>query len=133
MALSINRHEVYGNVGHMEMKEFGDGTPVLNLSIYETYRNGDPDATGDDRYLSQRFNVSFVGKAAELVEGLAEVGKPLFVSGRGVTKTYTDDDGNERMFYQIKGREFVAPFAGKTNAPEANSDEEFTRDDDLPF
>ena len=150
---ALNEIKLIGNLTRdAELRYTPSGSAVTRFSIAvnEQYR----DRQGQDQEKTHYIDVNVW---RELAEGAAELGKgdPVFVIGRLVNDSWTDNDGNKRYTTRVEGSrvEFLTrgPGSGgagtrpaqtaqpnsaaKQSAPvsQLDIDEEFPPEEDLPF
>jgi single-strand DNA-binding protein len=138
MSRSFNQVTLIGNLtSEPELRYTGGGTAVLNagMATNESYKDSD----GNWQEKAQFHNLTFWGRAAEVIAEYAQKGTQLFVQGSINYTKYEDKDGNERRGVEIKVRDFqllTRAGNGGGSAPAGNSgdggsDEE--GEDELPF
>lgn len=123
---SFNQITLIGNIdGDLELKTSSAGNPcvkfVLSTSDCCTNWNGEKVDT------TEWHNVTFFGKAAEMLANRAKKGTSLFLQGSIKSSKYTDKDGHERVSFDIVGKDFkfitIAPtVSGSENSLAAASD-----------
>lgn len=139
MSRSINQVTLIGNLTSApELRYTGGGTAVLNagMATNESFK----DANGEWQEKAQFHNLTFWGRAAEVVNEYATKGSQLYVQGSLNYTKFTDKDGVERRGVEIKVKEFLllsrpggsagGDGAGSGVAVPADTDES---SDDLPF
>jgi len=131
MARGINKVFLIGNLGaDPELRHTkAAGTPFCRMSLAtnESYTSS---ASGEKKEVTQWHAVMVWKKQAENCAQYLKKGSPLFVEGRLATRSWTDNDGNQRYVTEIHAREvqFLGGNQGNGRAmpPEPN-------DDDIPF
>lgn len=106
MARSINRVELFGNVGaDPELGSTSRGKKVLTLSIATTDKWKDD--RGKDQEHTEWHRVVFWEGHAETVNKYVRKGNRLLVDGRLRTRTYDDKDGVTRYTTEIHASSFT--------------------------
>ena len=121
------------------MGSFGDGKFKTNFTVAVDRSFTDKDGNRMTDY----FNCVAFGKQAEVIDKHFKKGNGITVTGEMQNNKYTDKDGNNRDFWQIKVDKFDFEFAKREEAPKAETPEaeedvdfvpvEGIDDEDLPF
>jgi single-strand DNA-binding protein len=113
---------------------FNEGKCITKFTVATDRRFGDKDG----KRVSDFFNCFCFGKQAEIIDKWFKKGDGITVQGEMQNNRYTDKDGNNRDFWQIKVDAFDFEFAKKGGDVVENiADVDFTTGggevDDLPF
>lgn len=140
MAKSINQATILGNVGQQpETKDLPNGK-VANFSVATSRYQGKDKPEATDWHRIVAWDNEKGQKLASLVESYVNKGDKIHVTGRIVTREYTDKDGIKRYSTEIvatdivllgtkrDGGESSAPRESLSDRPAALKDE----DDELP-
>jgi len=96
----LNRIFLLGNATRdTELRKTRSGVAVSNmrLATNRTVKNRD----GGKEDLTEYHTVICFGRLAETTAEFVVKGKPVFVEGRLITRTYKDRDGNERETTEV--------------------------------
>lgn len=113
---SINRVFILGNVGNVEVKEFGEGKSLVQVSVATTSGYKKKDST-------EYVNTTEWHKCIFAIPNLAEraktikTGDQIEVSGSIRTNKWIDKEGNERSMKEISATHY------STHKKAANNDE----------
>ena len=129
---SINSVLLLGNVGSVEVKEFGEGKCLVQVSI--ATQSGYKKKSGDWENKTEWHRCIFA--IPSLAERAKTIGKGDTIEVRGSINTnkWTDKDGNERSIKEIA----VTSYTTHKRAAKGEGQPEMARvtasqDDDLPF
>lgn len=149
---SLNKAQIIGNLGEdPQLRQTGSGDSVCNMSVAtnESYTRDD----GTEVQNTEWHDVVAWGRLGEICTEYLSKGSSLYVEGKIITNQYTDRDGIERYFTEIKAQEVTflggndsgaprgdgAPTSKSTSTGGGGPDdgrepgEDFERDDELPF
>lgn len=135
---SINSVLLLGNVGSAEVKEFGEGKCLVQVSVATT--SGYKKKDGDYVNITEWHKCIFaIPNLAERAKGI-QVGDTIEVRGSIKTNKWEDKEGNERSTKEISATHYTthrrakkeegAPQGQPTASAPASAGAE---DDDLPF
>lgn len=116
---TINRVTLLGNVGNVEVKEFGEGRKLVQLSLAtsESYKKGDEwiDNTEWHRCI---FGIPNLAERASNIQK----GDKLYIEGGIQTNSWKDKEGNDRSIKEINCTMFRTFLKNKNN-PETKKEE----------
>jgi single-strand DNA-binding protein len=133
---SINRVFLLGNVGSVEVKEFGEGKCLVQVSVATTsgYKKKDGDYENTTEWHKCIFAIPSLAERAKNIKK----GDTIEVSGAIRTNKWTDKEGNEQSYREIAAVHYSThkkattgdsgpqSIGGLNTAPAG-------KDDDLPF
>jgi len=148
---SLNKAQIIGNLGEdPDLNYTGDGTAVCNLSIATNESYTRDDGTEVDR--TEWHDVVAWGRLAEVVNEYLSKGSSVYVEGKLQTRSWEDNNGNERYSTEIKAQEVTflggnnggnnasgpPPRGSQSSAPSDSAqgggeEQDFVPDDELPF
>lgn len=145
----LNNAQLIGRVGRdPEIRYLPSGEAVTNMSV-ATSESWKDKQTGEKKDFTEWHKVTFFGKLAEVAGQYLKKGALVYVSGKIVTRKYTDKDGAERFTTEIRadnmkmlsGRDQDTEAPVHRQAPAANSRQAPAQvpsgfddlDDDIPF
>lgn len=130
---SINRIFILGNVGSVEVKEFGEGKSLVQVSVATTsgYKKKDGSYENTTEWHRCIFAIPSLAERAKTIQK----GDQIEVSGSIRTNKWTDKDGKEQFMKEISATHYsthkkAASGSGEEGSGDAPS---HTVDDDLPF
>lgn len=95
--MSLNLALLIGRLGKdPELRYAASGTPVCKFSIAV-----DVPKKGDNKQLSDWFNIVAFGKTGENCAQYLVKGREVFIEGRVKTRSYDDKEGNKRYVTEI--------------------------------
>jgi len=104
---SLNQVQLIGNLGDdPEVKYLQSGTQLATMSIATTDKWKDK-KTEEDREETQWHRVTFFGPLAEVCAEYLHKGDKIYISGSLKYSKTTDDDGNDKFYTNITGREML--------------------------
>ncbi len=110
---TINRVTLLGNVGNVEVKEFGEGRKLVQLSLAtsESYKKGDEwvDKTEWHKCI---FGIPNLAERATKIQK----GDKLYIEGAIQTNAWKDKEGNDRSIKEINCTMFRTFLKNKNNA-----------------
>jgi single-strand DNA-binding protein len=110
----LNQAQIIGHLGRdPEVRYLPSGEAVANFSIATTEKWKDKQ-TGEFKEQTEWHRISAFGKLAEIVERFLQKGSLLYVSGKIVTRKYTDKDGVEKYTTEIRANEMKMLGGNKT-------------------
>ena len=134
----LNNAQIIGHLGRdPEVRYMPNGDAVASFSIATTEKWKDKQ-TGEFKEQTEWHRISAFGKLAEIVERFLQKGSLVYVSGKIVTRKYTDKDGVEKYTTEIRANE-MKMLGGKASgdrqdapkpSPAGSIDD---MDDDIPF
>ena len=150
MSGSINKVILIGNLGKdPEVRHLENGAVVANFSIAtsETYRDR---KTGEKVSQTEWHNIVAWRGLAEIAERYLKKGQKVYIEGKLKTRTWQDQDGNNRYSTEIITDNLTMLGNNNSNDSKSNLEEQqFTKnnsnkftekefsapgeDDDLPF
>lgn len=96
----MNRVMIIGNIGRdPEIRYTKKGTPVTNLSIATNYSVKDENGLPSDQ--TEWHRVVVWGKQAEACQQFLNKGRLVYAEGRLATRTWNDQQGNEKKTTEI--------------------------------
>ena len=101
-----NHVQLIGNVGQEpQITNLENGKKVARLSIAtnEHYKNNDGEKVQDTEW----HTVVAWGKTAEIIENYVGKGKEIAIMGKLRTRTYTNNDGNQRYVTEVEASEIL--------------------------
>ena len=145
--MSVNKAILIGNLGKdPELRYTPGGKAVATFSLATTER-----WTGQDGQKNESttwHNIVAWGKQAEVIKEYLAKGRPVYIEGRIVNRSYDDKDGNKRYVSEIVVQNFQF-IGGRGGAGGGADDRDFSQapsdstppaqnggsegDDDLPF
>jgi single-strand DNA-binding protein len=145
MAAGLNRVSLIGNLGKdPEVRYTQSGTAVgsLRIGVTERRKNGD-----DYKDQTEWVSVVCFGKTAENANKYLQKGRQIFVEGRLQTKSWEDKSGQTRYTTEVVANQLLFlgsakdQSAGKSGftksssqgIEDANTENNFIEDDDIPF
>ncbi|RME86736.1 MAG: single-stranded DNA-binding protein [Zetaproteobacteria bacterium] len=100
----INKVILIGNLGQdPELRYTQDGTPVCNVRIATTERF--KNRQGEMQERTEWHNVVFWGRLAEIAAEHLKKGDRVYVEGRLQSRTWQDNQGNNRITVEIRASE----------------------------
>lgn len=135
----LNEAKIIGHLGRdPETKTLPSGDAVTNFSIATTEKWKDK-TTGEQKEATEWHRISMFGKLAEIAAKYLHKGSLVYVSGKLVTRKYTDANGVEKYSTEIKA-DTMKMLGGKadalpsdTPAAAAPATRPAAMDDDIPF
>ena len=132
----LNEAKIIGHLGRdPESKTLPGGDTVTNFSIATTEKWKDKN-TGEAKEATEWHRISMFGKLADIAAKYLKKGSLVYVSGKLVTRKYTDANGVEKYSTEIKA-DTMKMLGGKADALPAEAPAPATRpaamDDDIPF
>ncbi len=144
--MSVNKAILIGNLGKdPELRYTPGGKAVATFSLATTER-----WTGQDGQKNESttwHNIVAWGKQAEVIKEYLAKGRPVYIEGRIVNRSYDDKDGNKRYVSEIVVQNFQ--FIGGRGGSGGGEERDFSQappdttpppqtgdsggDDDLPF
>lgn len=101
----LNQAQIIGRVGKdPETRFLPSGEAVTNMSV-ATSESWKDKTTGEKKEAVEWHKVTFFGKLAEIAGEYLKKGALVYVSGKIVTRKYTDKDGAERYSTEIRANE----------------------------
>ena len=128
----MNKIELIGRIGRVEVKTFQSGEKVVLASLATSLRYRD--RNGEQREQTEWHNLVINGKQADVAEKYVQKGDLLAVVGRMTYRKYTNSNGFEVTSPEVRVEELeLMPKTGtkETAKPAAGSAEETV--DDMPF
>lgn len=107
-----NRVQLIGNLGaDPEVLDLDGGKKLVKFSIAvnETYKKD-----GENKSITNWFNVTSWGKLAEIAEKILNKGDEIAIEGKLTTRSYEDKEGNKRYVTEINASELLK-LSGKNN------------------
>lgn len=146
--MSLNEAKIIGHVGRdPETRYLPSGDSVVNFSVATTDKWRDK-TTNEQREATEWHRVTAFGKLAEIIDKHVRKGTQVYVSGKIVTRKWTDQSGVEKYSTEIKA-DTLQMLGGKREGEGAEGGEGYTRtkpaadqtapsslgamDDDIPF
>ena len=137
---SVNKVQLIGNVGHVEVRTFDGGEKVVNatLATSERYKN----RSGEWVESTDWHDLVIGGVLAGVADKLLTKGMMIYVEGKLKQRSYTNRDGNKVKVVEVRvhNLQILTPKAKAGNtkeAPEAVPEIPETTEsvgvDDLPF
>lgn len=131
----LNEAKIIGHLGRdPESKSLPGGDTVTNFSIATTEKWKDK-TTGEAKEATEWHRISMFGKLAEIAAKYLKKGSLVYVSGKLVTRKYTDANGVEKYSTEIKA-DTMKMLGGKADAlpaAAAPAARPAAADDDIPF
>lgn len=136
----LNQAQLIGHLGRdPEVRYMPNGDAVASFSIATAEKWKDKQ-TGESKEQTEWHRISAFGKLAEIVERFLQKGSLVYVSGKIVTRKYTDKDGVEKYTTEIRANEMKMLGGNRTEeqkpaqkpAPQKSSGFD-DLPDDLPF
>lgn len=146
--MSLNEAKLIGHVGRdPETRYLPSGDAVVNFSVATTDKWRDK-TTNEQREATEWHRVTAFGKLAEIIDKHVRKGTQVYVSGKIVTRKWTDQSGVEKYSTEIKA-DTLQMLGGKREGESAEGGESYSRtkpaadqpapsilgamDDDIPF
>lgn len=146
--MSLNEAKLIGHVGRdPEVRYLPSGDAVVNFSLATTEKWRDK-TTNEQREATEWHRVTAFGKLAEIIDKHVRKGTQVYVSGKIVTRKWTDQSGVEKYSTEIKA-DTLQMLGGKREGESAEGGESYSRtkpaadqpapsslaamDDDIPF
>ena len=132
---SINRVFILGNVGSVEVKEFGEGKSLVQVSVATTsgYKKKDGSYENTTEWHRCIFAIPSLAERAKTIQK----GDQIEVSGSIRTNKWTDKEGNEKQIKEISATHYSthkkASTGGDSSSHENQTGGAPSQDDDLPF
>lgn len=135
----LNEAKIIGHLGRdPESKTLPGGDTVTNFSIATTEKWKDKN-TGEAKEATEWHRISMFGKLADIAAKYLKKGSLVYVSGKLVTRKYTDANGVEKYSTEIKA-DTMKMLGGKADALPADAPaaaapatRPAAMDDDIPF
>lgn len=135
----LNEAKIIGHLGRdPESKSLPGGDTVTNFSIATTEKWKDK-TTGEQKEATEWHRISMFGKLADIAAKYLKKGSLVYVSGKLVTRKYTDANGVEKYSTEIKA-DTMKMLGGKADALPADAPaaaapatRPAAMDDDIPF
>lgn len=135
----LNEAKIIGHLGRdPESKTLPGGDTVTNFSIATTEKWKDK-TTGEAKEATEWHRISMFGKLADIAAKYLKKGSLVYVSGKLVTRKYTDANGVEKYSTEIKA-DTMKMLGGKADALPADAPtaaapaaRSAAMDDDIPF
>lgn len=104
---ALNKVQIIGNVGTMEVKASNNGgNSFLTLSVATD--EGYTDKSGNRVDATEWHRIVFFGKGGEMLSSMAKKGTKIFIEGKLQTRKYQDSQtGQDRYSTEIVGNEFL--------------------------
>lgn len=100
--MSLNEAKLIGHVGRdPETRYLPSGDAVVNFSVATTDKWRDK-TTNEQREATEWHRVTAFGKLAEIIDKHVRKGTQVYVSGKIVTRKWTDQSGVEKYSTEIK-------------------------------
>jgi single-strand DNA-binding protein len=143
--MSLNEAKLIGHVGRdPETRYLPSGDAVVNFSVATTDKWRDK-TTNEQREATEWHRVTAFGKLAEIIDKHVRKGTQVYVSGKIVTRKWTDQSGVEKYSTEIKA-DTLQMLGGKPAGAEDGESYSRTKpadqpapsgiaamDDDIPF
>lgn len=135
---SINRVFILGNVGNVEVKEFGEGKFLVQVSVATTSgykKKGSEDFVNTTEWHKCIFAIPSLADRAKTIKK----GDQIEVSGSIRTNKWKDTDGNERSMKEISATHYSTHKkaanneGGSTEGQYGTESLSSVANDDLPF
>lgn len=134
---SLNSCNFIGNIGKIETRYLSSGDPVTNcsLAVNESWN----DKNGEKQERTEWVNVTAYKKLSEIMDKYCTVGMQIYISGKMLTRKYTDKNGVDRYATDIIAND-MKMLGGKSDSGKsgeqskpANNNTNNDDFDDLPF
>ena len=89
---TLNRIQLLGNIGSVDIKEFNNGK-IVNATLATSDRYTDREGNKQEETIWHR--ITFIGKLADIASQFVEKGDPVLVEGKMRYRKYTAQDGKE--------------------------------------
>ena len=97
---SLNKIQLIGNVGRVDVKTFADGGKKVTASLATTRRWRD--RNDDLQEETTWHNLIFYGKQGDFVERYVTKGDCIYVEGEQTYRRYTDRENNQREQPEVR-------------------------------
>lgn len=98
-----NTITITGNIAEPSKGQGSDGKPVLNLRIADTPRKKDDQGTWIDAGETLWVGAAVWGDDALELAAMVSKGTKVTATGRLTQRTFQDNNGNDRIAFEIKG------------------------------
>ena len=97
---SINKVQLIGNVGHVEVRTFEGGEKICNatLATSERYKN----RAGEVVTSTYWHNLVIGGALANVADQMLTKGALIYVEGKLTPRKYQDRNGNDRLVVEVR-------------------------------
>lgn len=135
----LNRASLIGRVGkdpELQNTKKGESVSFFSLATTEKWKDK---TSGEQREATEWHNIVTFGKLSQIVQSFVKKGSLVYVSGKIVTRKYTDKDGIERYSTNINVDELKLLSGTKEKTEHQKKPDNFSSsdidqfEDDIPF
>lgn len=114
--MSVNKVTLVGNLGKDPvMKRFDNGTAAAQFSLATNERYKDK-TSGETITKTEWHNIVMYSPVAEIAEKFLKKGSQVYLEGKIESRDYTDKDGIQKRFTEIRVREMTLLGTANSNS-----------------
>ena len=135
----LNRASLIGRVGKDPQSQNTKSGEVISFFSIATTEKWKDKTSGEQREATEWHNIATFGKLSQIVQSFVKKGSLVYVSGKIVTRKYTDKDGIERYSTNINVDELKLLSGTKEKTERQVKPDNFSSsdidqfEDDIPF